>query len=228
MQSQGALPKPERGEELKLVLEAERTGMPFLVYRLGDGTLSVFVLDQERVLIGRLESSDVMIDWDDQVSRVHAELERAGDAWVAEDDGLSTNGTFVGDEKVVGKRVLHDGDIIRLGRSLVAFRDPSGSVSRGPTVKGESIIVPDLTNAQMRVLNELCRPVLLRLNSNPSSATNQEIADVLFLSLDAVKGHLRVLYSKFGIEDLPRSRKREALVEKAIESGVANVSRLES
>ena len=52
-----------------------------------------------------------------------------------------------------------------------------------------------------------------------SPATNQEIAEELFLSVDAVKTHLRVLFAKFGIEGLPQNQKRARLVERAFNSG---------
>ena len=41
-------------------------------------------------------------------------------------------------------------------------------------------------------------------------ATNQQIADELFLSLDAVKMHLRALFHKVGIDDLPQTRSGRA------------------
>ncbi|MBV8953532.1 MAG: hypothetical protein JO179_05315, partial [Solirubrobacterales bacterium] len=41
-----------------------------------------------------------------------------------------------------------------------------------------------------------------------------------YLSVDAVKTHLRALFAKFGIEDLPQNQKRIRLVELALKSGV--------
>jgi hypothetical protein len=75
-----------------------------------------------------------------------------------------------------------------------------------------------LTEAQLRILAALCRPISAG-NSYATPATNQEIADEVFLGVDAVKGHLRTLYRKFGIEDLPQNQKRARLVELAIEGG---------
>ena len=37
--------------------------------------------------------------------------------------------------------------------------------------------------------------------------------------MDAVKTHLRVLFAKFGIEELPQNQKRARLVERAFYSG---------
>jgi hypothetical protein len=75
-----------------------------------------------------------------------------------------------------------------------------------------------LTDTQLGILAALCRP-LAGGNHFASPATNQEIAAEVFLSVDAVKGHLRTLYRKFGIEDLPHNQKRARLVELAIEGG---------
>ncbi|MDV3205758.1 MAG: LuxR C-terminal-related transcriptional regulator, partial [Rhodococcus ruber] len=51
-------------------------------------------------------------------------------------------------------------------------------------------------------------------------ASNQDIASELFLSVDAVKTHLRALFAKFGVEDLPQNQKRVRLAELALHSGV--------
>jgi hypothetical protein len=75
-----------------------------------------------------------------------------------------------------------------------------------------------LTDTQLGILAALCRP-LAGGNHFATPATNQEIAAEVFLSVDAVKGHLRTLYRKFGIEDLPHNQKRARLVELAIEGG---------
>jgi hypothetical protein len=75
-----------------------------------------------------------------------------------------------------------------------------------------------LTDTQLGILAALCRP-LAGGNHFATPATNQEVADEVFLSVDAVKGHLRTLYRKFRIEDLPHNQKRARLVELAIEGG---------
>jgi hypothetical protein len=75
-----------------------------------------------------------------------------------------------------------------------------------------------LTDTQLGILAALRRPIAAG-NSYATPATDQEIAEEVFLSVDAVKGHLRTLYRKFGIEDLPHNQKRARLVELAIEGG---------
>ena len=64
----------------------------------------------------------------------------------------------------------------------------------------------------------LARPCLVE-GAFATPATNREIAAELFLSVEAVKTHLRALTVKFGIQDLPQNRKRARLVELALQRG---------
>ena len=80
----------------------------------------------------------------------------------------------------------------------------------------------ELTDTQRRILIALCRP--FRDGSRYATpATNQQVAEEVRLSLDAVKGHLRVLFERFGIGDLPQNTKRVRLVELALRNGVISV-----
>jgi pSer/pThr/pTyr-binding forkhead associated (FHA) protein len=107
---------------------AGRTGAAFLIYEDGSGHQQVFALEEtaSRIRIGRGSATDLWLAWDDQASRLHAELERAGDDWVLADDGLSANGTFCNDERLEGRRRLRDGDRLRIGRTELVFRAPLG------------------------------------------------------------------------------------------------------
>ena len=58
-----------------------------------------------------------------------------------------------------------------------------------------------------------------RLADGDELATNREIAEEVFLSVDAVKSALRVLFRKLGVGDLPQNEKRVRLVERAFETG---------
>src|SRR5438552_17522496 len=101
--------------------EAERTGRPFLHFRDGNDRQHVFVFEPgtASASVGRRSTSDLALPWDDQVSRLHARFELAQDEWVLVDDGLSSNGTFVNDERVSGRRRLSDGDVLRVGNTFV-------------------------------------------------------------------------------------------------------------
>ena len=79
-----------------------------------------------------------------------------------------------------------------------------------------------LTDTQRAILVALCRP---RAGGNryATPATNQEIAAEVFLSVDAVKAHLRALYRKFGVEPLPHNQKRARLVELVMEGDLISL-----
>ena len=84
----------------------------------------------ERVTIGRRPSADVALESDEEVSRLHAELVRKGEDWTLADEGLSMNGSFVNGEPVRGQRRLRDGDAIRVGGTVLIFRNPRTTSQR--------------------------------------------------------------------------------------------------
>ena len=71
---------------------------------------------------------------------------------------------------------------------------------------------------------ELCRPLAAADSAAP--ATNEQIAAGLVLSLSAVKGHLRVLFTRFGLEEAPQNQKRLLLAERALSSGAVRTDEL--
>lgn len=211
----------ETGGELKSRLDAERRGDPFLVYRDASGEQRVVGLsaDVPRLAVGRGDEVDLALDFDPEVSRLQAELERTGGEWLVVDDGLSSNGTFVNGERVVGRRRLRDGDALRFGSTLVLFRSPTEAPA-GETVRaGDRPDASSVTETQKRVLVGLCRP-FQEGSDFATPATNKQIAEEVFLSVDAVKAHLRVLFEKFEVGELPQNQKRVRLAELAMRSGV--------
>ena len=66
------------------------------------------------------------------------------------------------------------------------------------------------------MLVALCRPVQGG-DRFGSPATNQQIADELYLTVAAVKTHLRSLSQRFGLTDVPQNAKRARLVRMAFE-----------
>jgi pSer/pThr/pTyr-binding forkhead associated (FHA) protein len=207
------------------MIAADRRGAPFLFLRDGDGTQVVVPLVQERIVVGRAPGSDLQIAWDPRVSGVHAYLERRGSRWVIEDDGLSRNGTFVDGDRLRGQRTLRDGEVIQVGDTLLGFRDPKPEQVVA-TVATPTAATPEVSIAQRRVLVALCRPLAEGERSTPAS--NEEIARELVLSLAAIKSHLRALFERFGLEDLPQNEKRARLAERALEGGIVRASDLDS
>jgi hypothetical protein len=218
------LPTPR---ELQRRIEAERLGRPFLLYRLADGAEELFTLNDEGrpVTVGRGEACDLRLLLDPEASRLHAQLERLGDTWVVVDDGLSRNGTFVNGERIAGRHRLANGDVLRCGDSLLTYRDPTGVTyeSTRPATDGAPVA---LTDSQRRVLVALCKP-LREGGTYAMPAGNKEIAEELVLTVGAVKGHLRALFEKLGVEDLAQNRKRLRLVERAMETGLISLHDLD-
>jgi Bacterial regulatory proteins, luxR family len=120
---------------------------------------------------------------------------------------------------VVGRRRLRDGDVVRFGRTTAVFRQPLKVDFTDTGVALDVVDRASLSAAQRRVLVALCRP-FKEASGYVTPATNQQIAAELFLSVDAVKTHLRALFAKFGIEQLPQNQKRVRLAELALKSGI--------
>lgn len=211
-----------RAVELKAVIDAQRGGDPVLVGHDGERQ-RVFVFEpaDERLWVGRGAACDVRLENDEQASRCHAELVRVPDGWAVVDDGLSRNGTYVGGERITGRRRLHDGETVRFGSSSMVYRLPrrSGLSTR---VDEDVVALPDLTRTQRAVLVSLCRPLLEGHGAAAVPATNPAIAAELVLSTEAIKTHMRTLFAKFGVEDLPQNQKRARLAELAMQAGVAS------
>jgi pSer/pThr/pTyr-binding forkhead associated (FHA) protein len=206
--------------ELKQRIEAERRGAPFLVYRDASGDQVLFGLDasRDRFTIGRRAESDLALDWDGEVSRLHAQLESVGQEWTLVDDGLSRNGSFVNGERIRGRRRLRDGDMVRVGKTVILFRAPSDAVQESNEVSSDSLTAAGVSPGQRRVLVALCRPLAGARYATPPS--NRELAAELYLSIETVKFHLHALFELFGIERLPQHHKRAALARLALERGV--------
>ena len=146
--------------ELKARTEAERSGVPFVLYRDGEDHQRLFSFERDVVQasVGRRETADLVLDWDDQVSRLHAQFERVEQDWTVVDDGLSRNGTFVNGERLSGRRRLSDGDSLRFGGTTMIFRSPQVDEQAGTAVASQIPTAVDLSTTQRRVLVALCRP----------------------------------------------------------------------
>ncbi len=195
---------------------------PCLRFADSDGRSQEVVLapGHPRVTIGRSPQADIALTWDDEVSRLHAAVEWMSTHWTIVDDGLSRNGTFVNGERIAGRRSLRAGDRIRVGGSLLTFHEFGGGMDDVTRISsGTMPTVRSLTETQRSVLVALCRPYKHNA-SFATPASNQQIAGELFLSVDAIKTHLRALFAKFGVEDLPQNQKRVRLAELAIQSGI--------
>lgn len=82
----------------------------------------------ESVLVGRSETCGLVLHRDDEASRIHARLfVEDGVAYV--EDLHSTNGVYVGGERIVGRRRIALHDSIRIGTSLIAVCEATTEAS---------------------------------------------------------------------------------------------------
>ena len=216
--TESPLPTPS---DLKAIIEAERSGLAFVHWRNRDTGQRLLMLGsgRERLTVARRPDSDVALENDPEVSRSHALLEVVGGQWTVVDDGLSRNGTFVNGSRVFGRHILHDRDRLCFGQTDVIFREPPDPEHGVSTAQAPAnAVAATLSEAQRKILVALCRPVNDSTAATP--ATNRQIADEVFLSVDAVKAHLRVLFDRFGVGDLPQNEKRARLAAAVLLDGV--------
>jgi pSer/pThr/pTyr-binding forkhead associated (FHA) protein len=210
--------------ELQAVIAAQRTGIAFLEYRDGDEEQRIVPLapERDRLSIGRLAGCEVALTWDSEVSRAHALLEQVGGAWTVEDRG-SSNGTLVNAARINGPQVLRDGDVVRIGRTQLIFH-AAGDDDLRRTTPAIDRVIPNPTDSQRKVLVELCRPALER---GAGAASNRDIAEALFVSVETVKTHMRALFDAFEVGDVPQYHKRTELVRRALETGLVSIHDLD-
>jgi pSer/pThr/pTyr-binding forkhead associated (FHA) protein len=209
---------PEELEERQTALDA---GVPFLLFRDGDGRQRIFTLGEpaEAVTVGRRYEADVSLPWDPEASRLHAELSCRAGEWTIVDDGWSQNGTWVNGLRLAGRRRLADGDLVKIGRTIIGFHQP-GARGPGPTmVQGELSATPRFSEQQQRILRALCRP-LFTDEDGFQPASDLEVADATRIDVDVVSQELDLLARLFGLEDMPRAERRAEVALLAVRSGL--------
>src|SRR5260221_7761400 len=112
--------------ELKAQIEAERVGRPFLVFRDGEDEQRIVAIEAgaAELWVGRGESADVRLGWDEEVSALHAHIEVVRDECTLLDDGLSRNGSYVNEERGHRPRHLRDPHVIRLRPPPLVYPRP--------------------------------------------------------------------------------------------------------
>lgn len=72
------------------------------------------------VLVGRASTCTLVID-DDYCSAKHCRIYLDGGTWMVEDLG-STNGTYLGNQKVTDPVPMREGDVVRIGATSLELR----------------------------------------------------------------------------------------------------------
>jgi pSer/pThr/pTyr-binding forkhead associated (FHA) protein len=210
-------------EELEARRIAEQAGDPFLVFRDADGAQQIHGLGNgaRSVTLGRRHEADVSFSWDPEMSRLHAELEMRAGEWTICDDGFSQNGTWVNGLRLAGRRRLADGDLVRIGRTMIAFCNP-GVPGIGPTmVPGELSVTPRFSEQQQRILRALCRP-LFRDGEGINPSTDEEIAEATGIAPETVALELDHLGRALGLDDIPHDDQRAEVALLAMRSGLVS------
>jgi FHA domain len=210
-------------EEIEARQAAEQAGDPFLIFRDEEGRQQIvgLAVGTRSVTLGRRHEADLSFPWDPEMSRLHAELEMRAGEWTICDDGFSQNGTWVNGLRLAGRRRLADGDLVRLGRTMIAFRDP-GPVVIGPTmVPGELSATPRFSEQQQRILRALCKP-LFRDGEGINPATDEEVAEATGVPIEAVIGELDHLGRALGLDDMPLVDQRAEIALLAMRSGLVS------
>jgi len=130
-----------------------------------DGAVLTFerLLDSDEptvISIGRREGSDVCLNYDSQVSREHAALICDRETFWLEDK-QSTNGTYVGDEKITGRVQIEPGCSASGAPGCGSSRRPALSRST-PTIcpsdaVSPAVPCPDATGAGAGRLDDAAR-----------------------------------------------------------------------
>jgi FHA domain len=210
-------------EEIEARRAAERLGDPFLIYRDDEGKQRIFTLGSgvSRIAIGRRAEADISIPWDPELSRLHAELELRAGEWTICDDGFSQNGTWVNGLRLAGRRRLADGDLLRLGRTMIAFCDPA-PLGIGPTLApGELSATPRFSEQQQRILRALCRP-LFADGEGINPASDEEVAAATAIPVETVTIELDHLGRALGLEEMPLEDQRAEIALLAMRSGLVS------
>src|SRR3569623_440278 len=122
------------------------------------------------IIIGRSSDLDMVLV-EDMMSRRHVKL-TSTEAEVFIQDMCSTNGTFVNGEKIAGKSLLHEGDRILVGTSIIKVVAVEGSVANQSAAAARRKLAAGAQPRQATqgrpmsgVIEEIPLPVLLQLLS---------------------------------------------------------------
>ena len=144
-----------------------------------------------RLTIGRQDTNDIVLPGDMRVSRHHAEIVDRDGEWILR-DLRSRNGSLLNGERVT-ESPLREGDRLKIGGSILVFSaeyDPMSTIAdtgvSGRTPK------PALSAREKEILALLCR-----------GSTDQQIAEVLVISLSTVRSHLDRIRDKTGCRRRP-------------------------
>jgi diguanylate cyclase (GGDEF)-like protein len=159
-----------------------------LIYPTGATMGKRFPLEQDGLIIGRVNSAEISVDLD-SVSRRHARIERRPEGVVISDLG-STNGTYV-NQLQVRERVLCDGDQIKIGNAIFKFLSGGNVEASYHEAIYRMTIIDGLTEAyNVRFLKEFLEREVARCSryNRPLSVVMYDLDH--FKRINDTHGHL--------------------------------------
>ena len=165
----------------------------------------VLVVDDDELVLGRRENSDLLLP-DPHVSRAHAVVRKSAGAVWLEDLG-STTGTMVNGEPITGSQALKHGDTVRFGAVETRFEDRGSLMDHDEAT--QMIELPPVEDKP--VLSPRQQEVLTYLKQG---LTNPEIAVKLGVTERTVKAHCQEVFDRLN------ARNRTAAVAVAMRMGL--------
>ena len=102
---------------------------------------------------------------------------------------------------------------------MLIFRNPGDQESQATAPSAQLRTVVSVTDAQRRGADGAV-PAVQGVGGVRDPADERRTSrSELYLSVDAVKKHMRALFEKFGVQHLPQNEKRARLVERAFAGG---------
>jgi pSer/pThr/pTyr-binding forkhead associated (FHA) protein len=96
-------------------------GPKSLVVTAGPLAGTKITLGDQPILIGRADDSTLVLT-DDFASSRHARLTNRGGQWYVEDLG-STNGTFLGSQRLTAPVAVESGTALRIGKTVIELKN---------------------------------------------------------------------------------------------------------
>jgi diguanylate cyclase (GGDEF)-like protein len=133
-----------------------------VIYTTEPGLLGKrFVLDRSPIRVGRGADNQIVLEGD-SVSRRHANFEQSGDQWLVVDNN-STNGTYVNEDQIRGRKLLNNGDRIKVGPTILKFLSGADAEARYHEEIYRMTIVDGLTQVHnKRYLQEALEREVMR------------------------------------------------------------------
>ncbi|MDZ7637571.1 MAG: FHA domain-containing protein [Bryobacterales bacterium] len=97
-----------------------------LVIEQADQSSQRYLLQTDRVHVGRSAGNELSFPEDPRLSRNHLVFERRGDIWTVRDLG-SKNGTLINDQRITAEQPLTVGDVVTAGELTIRLSEAEGS-----------------------------------------------------------------------------------------------------